>query len=78
MSRATATSSSTVQEEEEGNLEVRGSGSDSLDLSTVIKTEVTTWIKQEAEEGRFKASTVAAETDPWLRYTGWEVELAGS
>ena len=64
MSRATATSSGTVQEEEEGNVEVRGGGSDSLDPSTVIKTEVTIRIKQEAEEGRFEASTVAAETDP--------------
>ena len=42
MSRATATSSGTVQEEEEGNLEVRGSGSDSHDPSAIIKTEVTT------------------------------------
>ena len=42
MLRAIATSSSTIQEEEEGNLEVRGSGSDSYNLSAIIKTEVTT------------------------------------
>ena len=48
---------------------MEGSGSNSNDLSAVIKTEVTVWIKQEEEEARFKASTIAAETDPWLRYT---------
>ena len=57
------TSSDSKLEEEEGSLEVSRSSSDSLDLSTVIKTEVTTWIKQEAEEGRFKTSSIAAETD---------------
>lgn len=78
VSRATATSSGIVQEEEEGNLEVRGSGSDSLDPSAIIKTEVTTWIKKEEEEERYHISTIAAETDPWLRYTGWDAELGGS
>ena len=43
MSReATATSSSSVQDKEEGSLEVEGSGSNSFNLSSVIKTEVTT------------------------------------
>ena len=45
VSRATTTGSGTVQEEEEGSLEVSRSGSNCLDLSTRIKTEVTTWIK---------------------------------
>ena len=78
VSREHITASGSVQDEEEGSLEVEGSGSDSYDPSAVIKTEVTTWIKQEEEEARFEASTIAAETDPWLRYTGWEAELAGS
>ena len=63
MSRATTTGSGTVQEEEEGSLEVSRSGSNCLDLSTRIKTEVTTWIKQEEEEARFEVSMIAAETD---------------
>lgn len=78
VSRVLDSRSGSVQEDEEGSLEVGRSGSGSLNPSTVIKTEVTTWIKQEEEEGRFEASTIAAETDPWLRYTGWEAELAGS
>ena len=60
------TSSSSKLEEEEGSLEVSRSSSDSLDLSTIIKTEVNIQIKQEEEEGKFKVSTIATETDSWL------------
>ena len=42
---ATAASSGSVQDKEEGSLEVEGSGSDGFDPSGVIKTEVTIWIK---------------------------------
>ena len=41
MSREHITTSGSVQDEEEGSLEVEGSGSDSYDLSIVIKTKVT-------------------------------------
>ena len=52
------------------------SGSGSSDASAIIKAEIAEWIAQ--EEGQYQASTVAAEVDPWLRYTGWEEVLAGS
>ena len=52
------------------------SGSGSGDASAAIKAEIAEWMAQ--EEGQYQASTVAAEVDPWLRYTGWEEVLAGS
>ena len=72
------TSSSIVQEEEEGSLEVSKSGSNCLNLSTRIKTKVTIQIKQEEEEARFEVSTIAVETDLQLQYTRQEAELARS
>ena len=53
-----------------------GSGSSSDDAGAAIKAEITEWIAK--EEGQYQVSTVAAETDPWLRYTGWEEVLAAS
>jgi hypothetical protein len=53
-----------------------GSGSDSNDASTVIKAEIKEWMKK--EEGQYQVSTVAADVDPWLQYTGWEEVLAAS
>jgi len=52
------------------------SSSGSGDASAVIRAEIAEWMAQ--EEGQYQASTVAAEVDPWLRYTGWEEVLAGS
>ena len=55
-----------------------GSGSSSGidEENAAIKAEIEKWMKK--EEGKYMASTVTAETDPWLRHTGWEEVLAGS
>lgn len=59
-----------------------GSGSDSEsssgnhDPGVSIKAEVQEWLKREEEEARYEASIIAAESDPWLQYTGWEAELS--
>jgi hypothetical protein len=51
-----------------------GSGND--DAGTAIKAGIEEWIKK--EEVPYEVSTVAAEIDPWLQFTGWEEVLAGS
>jgi hypothetical protein len=48
----------------------------SSDLSASIKAEIEEWIKK--EEGQYQVSTVAADIDPWLQYTGWEAVLSAS
>jgi hypothetical protein len=45
-----------------------GSGNGSGDAGAVIKAEIAEWIIK--EEGAYQVSIVAAEIDPWLRYTG--------
>jgi hypothetical protein len=44
--------------------------------SLAIKAEIKEWIKK--EEGQYQVSTVAADVDPWLQYTGWEAVLSAS
>jgi hypothetical protein len=53
-----------------------GSSSGSGDAGAAIKAEIAEWMMK--EEGQYQVSIVAAEIDPWLRYTGWEEVLAAS
>ena len=53
-------------------------GGRSRDAGAAIRAEVAAWMAAEGEEGRHQAGSLAAEIDPWLRYTGWEEVLAGS
>lgn len=52
------------------------SGSSSNDASITIKAEIEEWMKK--EEGQYQVSTIAADSDPWLQYTGCEEVLAAS
>jgi superfamily II DNA helicase RecQ len=56
--------------------DINNTSSGSGDSSATIKAEIKEWIKK--EEGQYQVSTVAADVDPWLQYTGWEEVLAAS
>ena len=58
----------TRQSRDVNNGQGGGSGSDDDEENAAIKAEIEKWIKK--EQGRYMASTVPAETDPWLRHTG--------
>jgi hypothetical protein len=59
-----------------GELRDVNNSSSSSGSDTAIKAEITEWLKK--EEGQYQVSTVAADVDPWLQYTGWEAVLSVS